>query len=103
MEFVALWLLAAAAALARLRLFFRSRDYRVRVFYVRFRWFRVRRVLYLAARVREELPDLLLAVLLFQRRDAKGLGRGTPFCGNARLSERFSMPSELQKRPQLDR
>ncbi|TNC21777.1 hypothetical protein [Mumia zhuanghuii] len=67
MELVALWLLAAAFALARLRLAFRSCDYRVRLFYARFRWFRCRRVLYRAARLFYERPDLLLARRLAQR------------------------------------
>lgn len=102
-EFVALWLLAAAAVYARLRLFFRLVNDRVRLFYARFRCFRHRRVLYRFARLFDELPNLLLARLLFHRRDAKGLGRGTPFCGDARAPDSFRMPSDLHKWPQLDR
>lgn len=67
MELRARWLLRAAAALARLRLFFRRRDVFVRRFNPRFRWFRRRRFVYDLARLAYYLLELLHAQRLFHR------------------------------------
>lgn len=67
MQLRARCLLRASAALARLRLFFRRRDYFVRLFNPRFRWFRRRRFVYARARLFYHRAWLLQAVVLFQR------------------------------------
>lgn len=82
MDFVALLLLAAAAFLARWRNFFRLVDFRVPLFYARFRCFRHRRVVYDAARLLEKRVRPSLLQVLFHRADAKGLGEGTPAQGD---------------------